>query len=139
MKEAHDHHRVTPEGRTMGEETVALYDKAEAKLGDDADPDERCKTCAFRAGTVPNGCIQTQMDVMKCVVENTPFYCHQDLKRICHGWFTLRCALKDKIPAGATVPWEMSPPDSAMPVLERAQAKRDRRAAKRLKLGGSKP
>lgn len=138
MKEAYDHHRVTSEGRAAGEQTAALYDKAEASLGDTADPDERCKTCAFRAGTVPNGCAQTQMDVMKCVVENIPFYCHQDTKRICHGWFTMRCALKGKIPAGTTVPWELSPPDSAMPAIERAEAKRERRAAKRRQLGGPK-
>lgn len=40
---------------------------------------ERCKTCAFRAGTVPNGCEATVMDALKCIVEKVPFYCHEQV------------------------------------------------------------
>lgn len=131
MKEAHDHHRVTPEGRAAGEQTARLVEKAIAKLGE---PDERCKTCAFRAGTVPNGCAQTQCDVMKCIIERKPFMCHQDPAMPCFGWYAASVALKGAIPAGATVPWEMSPPDEDFEVVEAAHAKRERRAAKRRQL-----
>lgn len=131
MKEAHDHHRVSPEGRAAGEQTAALADKCVAKLEAAGEPDERCKTCAFRAGTVPNGCAQTQVDLMKCIVENVPFMCHQHPKLPCYGWYAVRTQVKGAIPAGATVPWQFSPPDEDFAVVEAAEAKRERRAAKR--------
>lgn len=122
MKEAHDHKRVTPEGRAMGVLMAGLADAECAKLAQHHDePDERCKSCAFRAGTVPNGCIQTQSDAMKAVVEDVPFMCHghQDAHgrydQICHGWFAVRriVARKEahdgkKLPP---VPWDFSPPE----------------------------
>lgn len=132
MKEAHDHHRVTPEGRAAGEQHAQLAEKAIARL--DGELDDRCKTCAFRAGTVPNGCLQTQLDALKCVVEKKPFMCHHDLRMPCFGWYAVSVALKGKIPAGATVPWDMSPPDEEFAVVEAAHAKRERRAEKRRSL-----
>ena len=33
------------------------------------EPDERCKSCAGTYGTVPNGCLQTQLDLTKCIVD----------------------------------------------------------------------
>ncbi len=108
MKEAHDHHRVTPEGKQCGEQVARLTEKGIAKLVTEGEPDERCKTCAFRAGTVPNGCPQTQADVMKCVLEAVPFYCHQRKGELCHGWYAARVALGGKI---CRVPWDFSPPD----------------------------
>jgi hypothetical protein len=133
MKEAYDHHRVSPEGRAAGWQNATLYDKAEQSLGAMADPDERCKTCAFRVGTVPNGCEQTQLDVLKCVIEQKPFHCHQH-GQVCHGWFTVSVALAGKIPAGTTAPWPMSPPDSQRHIVDAAEAKRERRAKKLRKL-----
>jgi len=121
VKEAHDHHRVTPEGRAMGADLARLADAECAALARDGEEDERCKTCAFRAGTVPNGCIQTQSDATKAVVEDVPFMCHQHqdkngrYDRICYGWFAVRRIIVrrervtgEKLPP---CPWEFSPPD----------------------------
>lgn len=121
MKEANDHHRVTPEGHEIGKLTARLADAECANLAKQGEEDERCKTCAFRAGTVPNGCIQTQSDAMKAVVEDVPFMCHAHknasghYNKICFGWFAVRCiadrrekATGEKLPP---VSWEFSPPD----------------------------
>lgn len=123
MKEAHDHHRVTPEGKAMGRNMARLADAECATLASQDEPDERCKTCAFRSGTVPNGCVQTQSDAMKAVIESVPFMCHQhqDAKgrhdRICHGWFAVRRIVDRARKAGASLPdsapWDFSPPDDA--------------------------
>jgi hypothetical protein len=112
MEEAHDHHRVTPEGRQMGEFIAKATEPLIQQLKEEGEPGECCKTCAFRRGTVPNGCPQTQLDALKCVMEGIPFFCHQDpkLQTICFGWFAARQApgIKGtKMP----VPWELSPPD----------------------------
>lgn len=122
MKEANDHSRVSPEGRALGEQMARLTDKAAATLAAEGEPDERCKSCAFRRGTVPNGCLQTQMDAMKAVIEGVPFLCHQHDRKgtPCHGWFAARVALKraDKargVPFAAKCQWEFSPPDEVSP------------------------
>lgn len=132
MKEAYDHYRISPEGRHLGQQMARLYDLAEERLGDLADPDERCKTCAFRAGTVPNGCAQTQLDISKCAAEGIPFYCHQHRGQLCHGWVTLRIALRDQLDglAHLTKDTKLSPPDSQRYIVDAAEAKRERRAAK---------
>lgn len=116
MKEAADHNRVTPEGRAAGFQIVRLTEPAVAELERQGEPDERCKTCAFRLGTVPNGCIQTQLDALKAVLEDVPFMCHQRMERICHGWFAARVAVdRAELARGTkldmTCPWEFSPPD----------------------------
>jgi hypothetical protein len=133
MKEAHDHSRVSPEGRALGEQMARLYDIALARLGDEADQGERCKTCAFRAGTVPNGCAQTQMDISKCAAEGIPFYCHQHRGELCHGWIITRIGLADVLPglAHLTKDTPLSPPDSQRHIVDAAEAKRERRAEKR--------
>lgn len=118
MKEAHDHKRVTPEGRAAGEQLTRLIEPWVAKLVAEGEPDERCRSCAFRAGTVPNGCTQTMADVFKCVIEQKPFYCHVEKyadgsQKICHGWFAARWATGDKPPG--QVPWDFSPPDEIEP------------------------
>ncbi len=120
MKEAHDHKRVSPEGRALGEQLVRMTSPAIQALADQGEPDERCKSCAFRLGTVPNGCLQTQADAVKAVIENVPFLCHQaDRDHMpCHGWFAARWAVRqaEKVrgPMPFTkCPWEFSPPDAA--------------------------
>lgn len=123
MKEARDHKRVTDVGRAVGEQIARLTEPAIQRLVAEGEPDERCRSCAFRAGTVPNGCPQTMLDVVKCVVEHTPFYCHVDTytnghPKICHGWFAAAWAIGDK-PAGV-VPWEFSEPDE--PVAQEGKA-----------------
>ena len=138
MIEAHDHARVTPEGRVLGENMARLYDVAERRLGDMADPDERCKTCAFRSGTVPNGCPQTQLDISKCVAENIPFYCHQHRGQLCHGWVTLRISLGAVLDsmgmAEMTKDTKLSPPDSQRHIVDAAEAKRERKAERMRRL-----
>ena len=86
----------TPEGRKVGAMLGALADAAEAEQRRDF-PNmlPRCNDCAFRAGTLPNGCEETLMDAMKCAVEGKPFYCHKGLKegeapkRLCSGVMVL--------------------------------------------------
>ena len=82
----------TPEGQRVGAELGKLADAAEAEQRE-AFPDQvpRCNDCAYRTGTPPNGCLETVMDAIKCVVECKPFYCHKGLKdgdppkRLCSG------------------------------------------------------
>lgn len=113
-----DHKRVTPEGRAMGEQLVRLTEPWIEQLASEGEPDERCRSCAFTAGTVPNGCLQTQMDALKAVVEDVPFLCHQAGRKglPCHGWFAARVAImrtadvKGPMPL-ASCPWDFSPPD----------------------------
>ena len=118
MKEATDHKRVSPEGQAMGAQLARLTEPWIKRLAAQGEPDERCKSCAFTPGTVPNGCLQTQMDALKAVVEKVPFLCHQHGRKgmPCHGWFAaqvgMRVAEKKKGPAPVVAcPWEFSPPD----------------------------
>lgn len=113
-----DHSRVTPLGKQMGQAMAKLADRMCEQLAADGEPDDRCKSCAFRLGTVPNGCIQTQSDVLKAVSEDVPFLCHQGKpgqRSICHGWFAMRVLvgrLEDATGKGLPpCPWEFSPPD----------------------------
>lgn len=113
-----DHSRVSPEGKAAGFQLVRLTEPSIARLEREGEPDERCKTCAFRLGTVPNGCAQTQLDALKAVVEGVPFLCHQaDRDRLpCHGWFAARVAITRAEKARGTklavaCPWDFSPPD----------------------------
>lgn len=82
----------TPEGRMLGRELARLCDIEEARMRvrfPRLHP--RCDDCALRAGTDPNGCPETLMDVVKCIAENVPFYCHKGVrdgepKRLCAGF-----------------------------------------------------
>lgn len=103
---AHDHSRVSPEGKALGIRMAVLAEAEIAALARDGEADERCKSCAFRAGTVPNGCVQTQLDVQKAVAEDVPFMCHCGPNRVCFGWFAVRrivdryeAATGNKLPA----------------------------------------
>lgn len=122
MKESCDHHRVSAEGQALGLNFARIADAECAALAGEGEDDERCKSCAFRAGTVPNGCIQTQLDVAKAVAEDVPFMCHCNLDargrptKICHGWFALR-RVADRMERAtgkkmAPAPYEFSPPDA---------------------------
>ena len=56
--------------------------------------DEMCASCACRAGTVPNGCLQTQLDFLKSAADGKPFLCHAPLDgRMCAGWVRVRAAI----------------------------------------------
>lgn len=117
--------RVTPEGRAAGFQLAMLTEPAIADLVREGEPDERCKSCAFRLGTVPNGCIQTQLDALKAVVEDKLFMCHQaDRKgKACHGWFAARVAVdRAELERGTKFPvecpWDFSPPDEPSTPLQ---------------------
>jgi hypothetical protein len=68
----------TPEGRLLGAQLARLADVEEERLRERfPHMHRRCGDCAFRAGTVPNGCPETLMDAVKGLVEAVPFYCHK--------------------------------------------------------------
>jgi len=88
--------RPSPEGRMIGEQLARLCDKAEIEIRKQfPDHDERCKSCAFRSGTLPNGCLITVMDALKATLECHPFMCHQDFDakgeptQLCAGFVIL--------------------------------------------------
>ena len=97
-----DHARTSPAGRAMGRNAARLAEMGRARLvslglGAVSAPrlrDEMCKSCACRPGTVPNGCLQTQLDLLKSAAEGKPFFCHapQD-GRFCAGWVNIRAQL----------------------------------------------
>ena len=109
-----DHARVSPEGRALGAQMVRLVEPVIQHLEAHGEPDERCKSCAFRAGTVPNGCLQTMMDATKAAMEQTPFLCHVERypdgsRKLCAGWLATQWgAARRPI---VKCPWEFSPPD----------------------------
>lgn len=73
---------ATEEGRELGRELARLADNEYARTGRDA----RCETCAFRHGEhIANGSAATLMSAVKCLLERTPFWCHES-DRPCGGW-----------------------------------------------------
>lgn len=66
---------------------------------------ERCRTCAFRKGTYPNGCVPTVMDALKSVMERdeTVFLCHEhkkgDSAPVCAGYLLLAGKESDAVRA----------------------------------------
>lgn len=82
----------TPEGRILGEQLSKLYDEREPEVrASIPDIPDRCATCAFRGETIPNGCLPTVMDALKCIIEGHPFMCHAGMRdgeptAVCAGW-----------------------------------------------------
>jgi hypothetical protein len=112
----HNVERIDPLGVALQKQTMRLYVQPGLDmLAAEGEPDTRCGTCAFREGTVPGGCVQTQADALKAILEDVPFMCHahqEDGKftRICHGWFAARIHTGiDKAPVKC--PWPFSTPD----------------------------
>jgi hypothetical protein len=110
------HNRVTPEGKELGVQMARLTEPIIEELARQGEPDDRCESCAFRLGTVPNGCPQTQMDALKAVLEQVVFLCHMSPKspsgnytKICHGWYAARTKTRDTEPIKC--PWEFSKED----------------------------
>lgn len=96
--------RPSAEGRILGEQLALLTDKAEPRVrAQFPNHKERCRSCAFTAGTVPNACLPTVMDALKCVVDGTPFHCHQQFDDsgtptdLCAGWAMASDACDDKL------------------------------------------
>ena len=118
------HSRVTAQGRSMGKSAARLASLGEGvlavsgltKLNMPMLRDEMCKSCACQLGSVPNGCLQTQMDFLKAVVDGKPFLCHAPKDgRMCAGWIRARAAhvespMSPEIQA-LIAKWEYSPPD----------------------------
>lgn len=109
-----ERNRVSKEGIAMGEEMARLCDREAEKFIREGEwtEDERCKSCAFRKGTVPNGCVQTQMDALKSVMEHNAFYCHAvDVPgtKVCAGWFAAVQGVKNA--PKIECPWPYSPAD----------------------------
>lgn len=118
------HSRVTPQGIAMGKSASRMAELGRARLhalglADVSAPmlrAEMCKSCACKPGTVPNGCLQTQMDFLKSVVEGKPFLCHAPKDgKMCAGWVNARAeVMANPLPAPAMAllaKWEYSPPD----------------------------
>lgn len=93
-------------GRMLGRELARMADRAEAEsVKNFPNTKVRCKTCAFRGGTVPNGTLLTVMDALKCAMEQKPFLCHEDLPNPCMGWIeAANVCQRNPIPT----PWEFS-------------------------------
>lgn len=118
------HSRVTQQGQAMGKSSARMADLGLVRLesfglADVEGPGLRkdmCKSCACRPGTVPNGCLQTQMDFLKSVHEGTPFRCHAPMDgKMCAGWVRARAEVVENPLPSAVVAildkWEYSPPD----------------------------
>ena len=87
----------SPEGRELGAHMARLCDRE--LIGK---PDNRCTTCAFRAGDhIANGSPETLMSALKCAMEREPFWCHEH-DRPCAGWLAMRCLAGETI----AVPWD---------------------------------
>lgn len=116
--------RPTELGRALGAEVARLADVAAAA----GDYPERCKTCAFRGGTLPNGCEETLMDAMKCVIEGKPFMCHQTFDandeptEVCAGWLAARVETED-VTADIEAPWPYSPTPTDEQIAEYMSAR----------------
>ncbi len=91
------------EGAAIGRKLAAIVRAEESRLQmfyPHRHP--RCDDCALTGGTVPNSCLGTLGDVIKCVDENRPFFCHKGtddgakpVKRLCAGFVTLLTVLGD--------------------------------------------
>lgn len=82
----------TPAGRALGAELARFADLEESRvLAQFPHSQPRCGDCALRLGSVPNGCPETLMDLVKCLLESVPFYCHHatdgtEPTRLCAGY-----------------------------------------------------
>jgi len=93
-----DHKRVTPEGKFLGKQLAKMAEIGVKILINSDEHDTRCASCAYRLGTVPNGCAQTQLDALKCTMEGVPFFCHvPPIQNYCHGWFATRVLLRQTV------------------------------------------
>lgn len=80
----------TAEGKSLGKEHARFYELELSKRPRELD--DRCSTCACRLGTLPNGAPQTQMDLVKCIMDGVDFMCHEKGREgvLCHGYKMLK-------------------------------------------------
>ena len=101
--------------RLLGAKLATFADQAEEQLrAAGIEPDHRCSTCAFRAGTIPNTRAPgTALDALKCLIEHHPFGCHHHKSpdglptRLCGGFVNILVA-EPKPSLPATAPWPFS-------------------------------
>jgi len=113
IEEAFDRSRVTPEGEELGRHLVKKTQPGLDRVMELDGVDGRCISCAYRLGTVPNGCPQTQLDALKATLEGVPFKCHHSpgLRRICAGWMASRIAIyleSGDLDLRMPCPWDFS-------------------------------
>lgn len=124
--------RPTPEGRELGKHLARLCDMADARQRKQFPKmRERCVTCAFRGGTIPNGCPETVMDAIKCVIEGRDFMCHHSPKNgrggyteQCMGWFVMVA----NSPGFSQAPWPYSHEQSSAPAQMEIAASKEPQA-----------
>lgn len=125
MTDMPDHHRVSAQGRAIGDAMARTAQHGRTRLQAQCLAginlpgmrDDMCPACACRPGTVPNGCLQTQLDLLKAVVQGDPFLCHAPKDgRMCAGWVAARAEhVARPLPKQAVElaeAWEYSPPDA---------------------------
>lgn len=89
---------VTPEGQRLGKIMANMADQGfEILKNEHGFKDDRCVSCAFREGTVPNGDPQTQLEVVDCVMnDKAAFACHcvqaGGERQVCSGWIAAKTA-----------------------------------------------
>lgn len=118
------HPRVSPQGLALGKSAARLAALGQKQLeaagvADMSVPmlrDQMCPSCACRPGTVPNGCLQTQLDLLKAAVEGKSFLCHAPMDgRACAGWVRIRAqVVAQPLPAevlALVARWEYSQAD----------------------------
>jgi hypothetical protein len=94
--------RPTREGYELGAVLAKLADRGEhILLAEDGDAPRRCASCAYKAGTFPNGCPETVLDALKCSTEGIMFTCHHSeplenkkgYSEMCAGWVQSRVTI----------------------------------------------
>ena len=101
-------------GRKFGAKLATFADQAEEKLrAAGVEPETRCASCAFRAGTFPNTkAPATGLDALKCLIEKHPFGCHHDKgpdglpTKLCGGFVNILAA--ETGPRLTEAPWPFS-------------------------------
>lgn len=91
-------------GMQVGEQLVKFVDEAEKRCAEELGfVAVKCPTCAFREGTIPNGCLTTVATALKCSMENEPFYCHHKTtnygpQKLCAGWLMMDRSATTEMP-----------------------------------------
>jgi len=95
------------QGESLGKEVARLTDSALLELKKDfPNQQERCKSCAFRLGTLPNRSLATLHDAIKCLNEYIPFMCHEDSgKSLCAGYSIAMSSFEQVDGATANLDW----------------------------------
>lgn len=105
-----EHWRVSEEGKAIGRRMSQMADDGVLILELEGEStDKRCATCAFRIGTVPNGCILTQADVLKAFSQGDKlFTCHVNKGETCYGFYAARVAKRRTGIPDFNLPYEYS-------------------------------